>query len=258
MTECENYLQKLKFELGSVADIFEFNVFDPIDSVIETGADGVVIDGIPSDYIQYGYEIKDLAYVAKWVKYNDLPTIIKQVHDPINKLLGEYGYRNLFSSEIRVTKNNIPYMIDFSTRFGAPSHELILENVLNLADVLYQGAQGISIPLQIKYPYAAQANIISEYGCENDLVIDYQKEIEQFVKLRNVCKINNEMICKVQPYEYPEMGTCLGFGNTIQEAIENCKNVAKQIHGFDLQIRVDALDEGLKQIELGKSYGIDF
>ena len=258
INECSNYLQKLKVDLGAIADIFEFNVFNPIDSVIETGADCIVIDGKPSDYIQYGYEIKDLAYVAKWVKYDELPNIIKQVHNPINNLLGQYGYRNLFSSEIRITKNQIPYMIDYTTRFGAPSHELILENVENISDVLFQGAQGVSIPLKIKYTYAVQANIISEWGCENWLEIDFPTEIEQFVKLRNVCKINNKMYCIPQPYSYPEMGTVLGFGNTIEEAIDMCKKNAEQVKGFQLEIRVDALDEALIQIEKGKQLNINF
>ena len=257
--ECAGYLENVKCKLGPFGEVFEWLVFDPIEAVTETGADGIVIDGQPANYIQYGYEVKDLCYCAEWIEYAKVPELIKVVHDKINPILGQYGYRNFFSTEIRVTESKIPYMSDFTTRMGAPSFELIIENVENISDVIWNGAQGKLIDLKPKYKYACMANMLSEFGCDNNLAIFFPSTIRDMVKLRNLAVINGTYYYIAQPYAYPEIGSVLGFSNTsMEDAIAQCKANAKQVSAYQLEIRVDALDECLNEIEKGKSIGIDF
>ena len=256
--ECYGFLENLKHKLGAIGNEIEFLVYDPIEAIVETGGDLIIIDGKPSSHMQIGYELKDEAYIAKIVPYNDCPEIIKTVHDKINPLLGQYGYRNLFSTEIRVTNSKLMYMSDFTCRFGAPSFELFIENCQNFPEVIWKGAQGISIPLEMKYTYGVSAHIYCEFAQENWAPIFFPKEIRPFVKIRNLAIINDIMYYVPQPYEYPEYGCVLGFGNTLEEAVNHCKQNASQISGYQITIKLDSIEAGLKQIEEGNKIGISF
>jgi hypothetical protein len=258
MDECQDYLNKLKYELGAINTIFEFLVFDAIDAEVETGFDGIFIDDQFSNIVSLGFEIKDLLYVAKYIKYQDLPEIVKIVGNKVNPALKQFGYRNFFSTEERITKNKIPYFTDWTCRSASPAGELFYENISNISEAIWYGAQGLHIELQAQFLYGVQGNIISDYGCTNWMNVEFPDDIQQYVKLRNCCKIDNKIYCIPQPYEYPELGTVLGFGNTLQEAAEQCVSHASQVKGFQIEVRCDALEEALKQIELAKAYGINF
>ena len=257
-TECEDYLNKLKNDLGAVNKVFEFLVFDPINAEIETGFDGIFIDDAFLNIVSMGYEIKDCAYVAKYLNYNDLPPIVKVVGDKITPSLSQFGYRNMFSTEERIPSNGTPFFTDWTCRFGSPSNELFIENITNLGEAIWNGAQGIKTILKCEYAYGVQAHIYSEYACHNWTNISYPKEIERFVTLRNCCKIEDKIYIIPQPYEYPEIGTVLGFGNTLQEAIDMCKINAEQIKGFQVEIKLDSIEKGIEQIQKGEKYGITF
>ena len=55
-----------------------------------------------------------------------------------------------------------------------------------------------------------------------------------------------------------EIGDCIGLGDTIEEAIENCKKHAEGVDGFDIKIHVEALPDALKEIENAEDHGITF
>ena len=67
-----DYLNKIKNDLGLANKIFEFLIFDPIDAEIETGFDGLFIDDEFLNIVSMGYEIKDCAYLCKYLNYNEL------------------------------------------------------------------------------------------------------------------------------------------------------------------------------------------
>lgn len=258
MDECQDYLNKLKYELGAINTIFEFLVFDSIDADIETGFDGMFIDDQFSNIVSLGFEIKDLLYVAKYIQYKDLPELVKVVGDKITPALNKFGYRNFFSTEERIPKNKIPYFTDWTCRSASPAGELFYSNITNISEAIWYGAQGIKVDLQAQYKYGVQGNIISDYGSTNWMQVEFPEEISKYVKLRNCCKINDKIYCIPQPYEYPELGTVLGFGNTLEEAVLNCQENAEQVKGFQIEVRCDAIEEALAQIKKAKAYGIEF
>ena len=55
-----------------------------------------------------------------------------------------------------------------------------------------------------------------------------------------------------------EIGDCIGIGDTIEEAVENCKKHAEEVEGFDIKIHAEALPEALNEIKNGEKHGITF
>ena len=258
--ECEQYLNvELRENCGGLENYIEFLIFDPIGdkNSIETGMDSICIDGQFSDMVSYGYEIKDACYVCKYVKYEQLPQIIKNSTDKLQNTLKEYGYRNFFSDELRIA-NTVPYLIDFTCRLGSPSGELLIENIENIAEVIWYGAQGQSIPLKMKYVYGVQAHIKSCFVQENWQTVFIDESVKPFVKLRNYCIVDGKYYVIPNPMGYDEVGTILGFGNTLEEAIIHLQNNAEKVSGFQIEIELDAIEKGINQIKEGLKIGINF
>jgi len=258
--ECEQYLNiELREHCGGMVDNVEFLVFEPIgdSETIETGMDSICIDGIFSDMVGYGYEIKDAAYLCHYVKYDELPQIIKYGADKLQKVFHEYGYRNFFSNEIRIA-NTVPYLTDFTCRLGSPSGELLIENIENIAEVIWYGSQGVSIPVKMKYAYGVQAHIKSEFVQENWLPIFIDDDAKPFIKLRNYCCVNGQYYVIPNPMGYDEAGTVLGFGDTLDEAIVNLEKNSKKVRGFNIDIELDAIEKGVKVILEGNKIDIKF
>jgi len=110
-------LAEKKHELGDEGKVFEFLVFDPIngDDIVECGFDTpITVDGKYPKSVINGYEKKDCAYLCRVRKYSDLSPVITDFNEKIAPTLEEYQYRNAMSTEIRVGKNKVPYMIDMT------------------------------------------------------------------------------------------------------------------------------------------------
>lgn len=259
MKECGNYLNvELREACQPLEKYIEFIVFEPIDAKIESGFDCINIDGQFSDYVQLGYEVKDCAYVFKTVKYNELPELIKITGDKLSDVFKGYGYRGFFSNEVRITENKIPYLIDFTCRLGSPSGEPMIENLENIGEVLWYGSQGHLLPLKFKNVYGCQAHIYSTYGTDKAQPIFYPEEIKDYVKLRNYCIVDGQRYIIPEPMCYSEKGTVIGYGSTLQEAIDQCKEHASQISGWGVEIKLDDIEKGLDSIKIGEQYGIIF
>jgi hypothetical protein len=254
----EPKLDELESSLGAKKTQLEFVVEEKIDNAVETGYDGFCIDGQYPATALAGIEIKDKCYLMKVLPYSKLPEEITSFNAAISPTLKEYQYRNFMSTEIRVTEDKVPYMIDFCARCGSPPSEIMMELISNLPDVMWYGAGGVCIDIETSHKWAAEILLQSAWADNYWQAVQFPPKLREFVKLRNIAKIDGEYYVVPQSSSCPEIGAVVGVGDTMEEAIEMAKEVCKQVDGYFVANFPSALDEAVEEIEKLADFGITF
>lgn len=247
-------LNELEHKLGAYTKIMQFTVEADIPDAVETGYDGICVDGRFAKSAMTGVEVKDEAYLMKTVRWAELPEQVRTVNEKLAPALKRYGYRGFLSTEVRCTKDGKAYLIDPCCRAGSPPNELYQVLMENIAQVIWFAAEGIIVEPEYKAKWGAEVLLISEWADENWMHVSIDKDVVDFVKLRNFCKIEGEYYVVPQWTGCAEIGAVVAFGDTPDEAIANCKAVAGKVEGHLLDKPLDALDEAREQLEqvLGK------
>jgi hypothetical protein len=245
--------------LGAKKHVTEFILEDAIKDAVEIGYDGFVIDGKFAETALVGIEVKDHGYVGWTGLYSDIPEPVRMVNERLAPYFKNVGYRGFFSSELRVTPDNTPYMIDPCARMGAPPGYLQMILIENLADILWHGSEGTVVNPEYKAKWGTEIIIGSNWVEHNWQAIQFPEKIRENVKLRYCTRIKDKY------YVLPQLGTGqniaadgVAYGNTRKEAIDNCKKVVDQVKGYYLEPSSGALDEAEEECDqlnrwLGKS-----
>ena len=251
---CEEKLEEWEYVLGAQKELCDFIVESPIKGV-EPGYDGWCIDGNYPEITAYGYETKGCCYLGKIVPYKDLPEVMQYTNKTLSPIFKKMGLRGFYSNELKVDEDKEGYVIDLTQRAGSPPTEVVIESYKNIAEIIMEGAKGNLVkPIQLG-KYMALARICSTEAEKNWMTVEFPKDIYKYVKLRNACFINNKF--QIAP-SMSSIGSLIGIGNTIDEAINMIKKNADKIKGMHIEILVDKFDETKKEIETGKKYGIPF
>ena len=108
----EPHLDEMEFNLGPVKELMEFDVEEELSDKCEVGSDSYCIDGkLPQIHLA-GFEKKDCGYCGSILERKELPPPMMQVDDKFAQVMGSYGYRGFYSTEIRVGKDGVPFLID--------------------------------------------------------------------------------------------------------------------------------------------------
>lgn len=247
-------LDELEHKLGAYTKIMQFTVEQGINDAVETGYDGICVDGKFAKSAMTGVEVKDEAYLMKTVRWSELPEQVRTVNEKLAPALKKYGYRGFLSTEVRCTKDGKAYLIDPCCRAGSPPNELYQVLMENIAEVIWYAAEGIIIEPEYKAKWGAEVLLISDWADQNWMHVAIPDEVRDFVKLRNFCCIEGEYYVIPQWTGCAEIGAVVAFGDTPDDAIANCKAVADQVEGHNLDKPLDALDIAREQLEqvLGK------
>lgn len=254
----EPRIDEIEYQLGAFKHIIEFIVEDNIPDCIEIGTDGYTVDGQRPTIGLTGYEIKDLSYLGIFKPYDELPEPLTRFDKNMEPIFKEYGYRGFYSSEIRCGEDHEPYMIDFCSRAASPPNELYQEFYTNLADIIWSGANGIMVDPEPIAKYGAECLIHSPWADKNWQPVDFPDEIRQNVKLRHACKINGRYYAIPQAVGLPEIGAVIGWGESMQAAVDMVKGLAEQVQGYCIEIPIESFDKAQEQIDLAKKFGLDF
>src|SRR5262249_501608 len=144
-----------------------FVVQDDIESDMELGYDGWCIDGEYPPFSFQGYEKKNQLYLGSVMSLDDLPDEIKVVNDAMSVVLERYGYRGWWATEMRVYAG-VPYFIDPTPRHPGQTGEHQLETIKNLADVIWQGANGRIVEPEFEWRFAAEATLHYETASKDE------------------------------------------------------------------------------------------
>ena len=243
-------LDELEHNLGAKTKVMEFIVEQGINDAVEVGYDGYCIDGRYPRTAMTGVEVKDEAYIAKVLRYADLPTQVRSVNDKLAPALKHYGYRGFISTEVRCPEENgKAYLIDPCARCGSPPSELYQMMIANLAEIIWEGAGGTVVEPEFSAPWGAELLLISDWADRNWQHVNFPESIRPHVKLRNMTIIDGHYYVIPQWTGSPEIGAVVATGDTPDEAIEECKRLAEMVHGHSLDKPVDALDIAREQLD---------
>ena len=144
-------------------------------------------------------------------------------------------------------------------RMGSPPSEAHIELVGNLGQVIWEGAQGKLISPDFTARYTAIARIDSQWADQNAMKIQYPKDQRQWCKFRNFMEVDGEIvILPLKTGKICNVGSVIGIGSSMKEAVDKVKELACEIKAYDAMIDTSCLDKVEETIKEGNEYGIDF
>ena len=254
----EPRLDDLEHSLGVVKNNYEFIVESEIPDAVEVGYDGFTVDGQWPTHAMMAYEVKDVGMIGRALPYSKLAKPVLDINKALVPALKGYNYRGFLSTEIRYTKKKEPYFIDPCCRLGTPSNELLQELFDSWAETLWYGAVGEVVTPRVKFKFGVSAVIKTEWAVDNWQSLHYPRSIDDKVKLRFHTRIDDKDYIAPQVIGLPDVGYVTGVGNTLIEAIDDCKSNAEQVKGFQVQVGLEGIESALETIKKGEERGVMF
>lgn len=257
-TISEVRLDELEQRLGPRKRHFSWIVEDNIDPAIEVGFDGWCIDGKYPDPCFFGVETKDAAFIGMVRPYDELPEPVKFVNAALAPTFKNYGFRGFFSSELRITPDLEPFLIDPCPRLPSPPNEVYQELFSNWGEILWHGAEGEIITPEPVAKFGVVIMLHSTWAVKHWTPINIKPEYERWLKLRYMTIIDGKRYFTPQTgCELPEVGGIVGIGDTLEDAIAAAKEHAVTIQAYDVEAKTEGLDDAIRSIEQAKEYGIE-
>ena len=251
----EEKIEEWEYRLGAKKSHIDFLIEEAVPGV-EVGYDGFSILGKFPTTGAYGYEVKGCSYVGRICPYNEIPEPIRWINEKMSGEFKRLGLMGSYSNEIRIGKSKKPYLIDPCIRMGSPPSECLVEVFSNLPEFIYEGARGKLIELKPIAKYMALARICTSEALDNWVTIDFPDYLRRYVKLRNATFMNGKY--QIVPSKLDTVGSLIGFGDTIEDAVKMVKDNADKIHGTGVSVYTKELDDAVEEAEKGKKFGIDF
>ncbi len=242
-------LDEIAHQLGGFQEIAEFVVEDELPDCVEVGVDTFCIDGKYPNASLVGIEVKDLGYVGRFVEWDKIPEPIRRWNDKMAPILAKYGYRGWVSNEIRIGTDLVPYMIDMTARSPSPPSELYQEFYTNFPQIIEAGARGEVVDPIPAGEYGVQVLLKSAWAEKNWQPVQYPDEFAQQIKLFNAVDVDGRHFVVPQDEELQEIGAVVGWGDTLQEAIDHMQAAADSIEGFGIQVPMGAIDKAQTQMD---------
>lgn len=257
MEMSESWLVHLAKEFGGLKEKILFIVIEPIDAFSEMGYDGYCVLGKFPDLSMMGIETKDKSYIGTVTKYEDLPEPVRAVNEAFSAYLKQVGYRNRWSTEIRVTSDHVFYFLDPTCRIPSPAGEAQLANEENTGQIYWEGASGNLVEPQYKKKFSVQVVINHEDEMCEWRPVDVPQPIASKVFLKYPCKVYD--LYWIPPQKHDDIiGWIVGLGDTIEDAITDVEKTAEVLDGQNLKINVDSLADSLKAVQEQEKHGIEF
>jgi hypothetical protein len=192
-------------------------------------------------------------------RYMDLPKQLRVVTDSFSQVFRDYGYRGWHSNEVIISGDMKGYLIDLTQRNASPPTDLALEMITNYPEVVWQVARGFVPVIKYVYPWGVQLVIKSDTARSEASPLIIPDEFKRFVKIKNLT-IDDDGTYFYTPMgvEMTEIGSVIGMGNSMKEALAMAKTVANSIKGFDIKVNADCIDDAMKQIDRLEVNGISY
>jgi hypothetical protein len=250
-------LDKLAMKWGPLQDEIQFLVFDPIETDLEVGYDGYNIDGWFPNTAVHGIEKKSKGYIGAIQDYDDLPEQVREVNEKMSPVLKKFRYRNFLSTEIRIQPDSFKF-IDPTQRAGNPSGDAqFLLYKKNLPEIILAGAAGEVVEPEVDKKFCAQVMITHEDPVDQWREIQVPDEVSEYVRLFSPVKVGDVIGISPSSNTGTTIGSVLGEGDTIEEAIEHVKSNAEKLKHNHIDINTDCLMDVLKDIQSARDQGVE-
>jgi hypothetical protein len=256
--EVEPKLDEMEYRLGAFKKVIEFIVEDDLPDRVEVGIDCYTIDGDFPTKTLSGIEVKDKGYVGIFLDYKKLPAVIIDFNEKLKDTLRDYGYRGFYSTELRVNEDKQAVMIDLCARQGSPPGELYQEFYLNLAEIIWGGANGEVVDPKPIAKYGAEILLHSSWADQNWQPVDFPEKNRRNIKLRNATKIEGRYYVIPQECGLPEIGAAIGYGDTLEAAIKMACEMAESVSGYYIESYPDCLNKAQEEIDKLDDFGVNY
>lgn len=252
----EGLLDHWAVKFGPAKEIIPFLVFDPIETPLEIGGDTFNIVGKWPDQMLHGDEAKDKAYVSTVTKLEDMPEQLQEILEAFGPVLGKAGYRNFWSMEDRV-KDDKHYFGDATTRAPCPATASQLENISNLPEIIYAGAQGELVQPKFEKKYTGEVLLNLKGDRHAWGVTEIPDSLKRWLKIPNSCVINGLRCMPPDENHGEALGWMAAIADTLEELVTTMKNqIDKLPDGMTADL--EPLAELLEIIDKGEDEGIPF
>ncbi len=252
-------LQRMRNNLGAYQNKETYIVEKPIESIAEVGIDTFCIDGMYPEFVMTGIELKDTGFAGCMTRYMDLPEQLRLVTEKFSLVFRDYNYRGWYSNEVIIAGDMKGYLIDSTCRNPSPPTDLVLEMITNYGEAAWQVASGIVPKIKFDYKWGVQLIIKSETARADPSPLIIPNELKKYVKVKNLT-IDDDGTYFYTPFgvDMVEIGSVIGMGATMKEALSMAKMVAGSIKGFDIKINSDCIEDAQKQIDRLAVNGISY
>lgn len=252
-------LSRMKFEMGLYGKKETYIVEHPIESIGEIGVDTFCIDGEYPEISLAGIEVKDAGYVGRIVHYKRLPNQLQSVCGAFGHHFKDMGYRGHYSNEVIISKDKRGFLIDNTCRCPQPPTSLSIELYSNYSEIVWDVSNGKMPKVGFEHQWGVQLIIKSDVAQNQPSPILVPDEYRKYVKVKNLT-IDEEGTWYYTPFgiEMKEIGSVIGMGNSMDEAIKQAIEVAEAIKGFDIYIKTDSLDQAKESISNLRKEGVSF
>ena len=254
----ETKVDELEHKLGAFKYIAEFIVEDDIPDAVEAGTDCITVDGeFPSETF-CGVEIKDAAFAGSMMPWKKIPEPVTRVNTALAPVLKRYQYRGPLSTEVRIDKDKNPYCIDLTCRLPSPPNEIYQELYVNLAEKVWESANGNMTPTKTLAKFGCQVMMRSKgaWSDKNWVPFDIPDKYRRNVKLLYPAKIEGRYYAIPQGEESDIVGSVVGWGETLDAARKMCKKVADDLSAISIKIPVGVLDEAEEELKKSEDMGM--
>lgn len=250
-------LDVLQHDLGVLSEDQWFLVQDSLDSKREVGSDQIIVDGKFPRTVQYAIEGKDKTGLARMLPYARLPDEVREVNDKLAPVFESVNlghptlnpYRGFFSTEIRVSKDGKPYFTDPTCRMASPCGETYMLMSENFSEMIWAAAEGFIVEPVVKKPFAAQAMICADLGKTQSIPIFIDPKVrEQVCLYHSGIRADGQECVFKSDAAMQELGSVVGLGVTIDEAIKDCRAVAGKVECDKMTIATSDLEEFKPQL----------
>lgn len=184
--EVEGYLDKLEVTLGPHNEIYNFMVEDKIEGA-EPGFD-LYFNG--KDWIKpmlYGIEQSKESYVGVYL--DELPPVLQGVADKFKKVLQKIDYRGAFSTELRITKDGKPYLIDVCARYPFPLSAGYTLSIKNYTEVIYKIAKGEEVKIENAGKFLVAMPLYSPHAESEYVLLNIPDKYKKYIKVRTTTMV---------------------------------------------------------------------
>jgi hypothetical protein len=249
----EGKIDKIAADLGGFKDTLNFICEDDLPDMVEVGVDTYTIDGQYPDATLFGIEAKDCGYVGQMVRWGEIPEPLRRWNEAFAPLFSRYGARGSISNEIRIDDRIDPVMVDATIRAPCPPSELWQELFTNLPEIMWEGAAGNLVEPVPAGRWGVEVIIKSDWAENNWQEVSYPTEYANQIKLFNAVEIDGRRYVVPQDDQMAEIGAVVGWGDTLEAAMEHAKAAGESIKGYGVKFEMGSIDKITDQIaELDK------
>lgn len=239
-------LDYLAFKLGPLKHIIEFSVESDLPDLNEVGYDGFCVNGEYPAKAVAGCENKGVAYAGKVFDYKDLIEPIKAVNEGLAPLLKSVGYQGAISTEIR-SDGKKHYLLEPSCRLPSPPNELYQSMYTNLAEIVWEIANGKMPEIKTDKEYGLQMvlNINFQDELPTHIPISFPEKYRDNIKLKNPIKIDGNYY-SLRINDIADIGAIIAKGDSLKECREKIEEVFNELKYPNCSSEMSHVDEAIE------------